>query len=307
MFARWLGFAEGNSNEILPSSDMRLLNVYTFELADVPSLSRGREVVMSGFRQSAWFTRGWTLQELLVPRFVIFLNKDWEVLGHKCAHCTYESPCKDAGDLLNNVLAEITGISEDIMSNYQKSINLGVDEKMGWMANRITTKTEDMAYCLIGIFDVKMSLLYGEGKEAMGRLERKIASRKGYVVSASLVGTKVKWKMERTEEGSKARMMNVLRLTARPASGSTEQPVFSCQHTECVFAGVSYTRKANLKRHLEERHGNRDDMFFDCEVRSCHRRGNYGFKREFKMREHMIMVHRNLRRKKDDHDNRDND
>ncbi|KAK4888572.1 hypothetical protein LTR27_012524 [Elasticomyces elasticus] len=240
-----------------------------------------------------WFTRGWTLQELLVPRFVIFLNKDWEVIGHKCAHCNYESPCRDAGALLNNVLAEITGIPEDIMSDYDNSKDLGIDEKMSWMANRTTTKTEDMAYCLMGIFDVNMSLLYGEGKKAMARLERKIASRKRHAISESLVGTEVKSKMERMEVDSNARLMNLLRLTARPASGSTEQPIFSCQLTDCASAGVSFRRKADLNRHLEIVHGTRGVVLFDCDIRSCHRRGDYGFTRKDKMREHIIMSHRN--------------
>ena len=139
-------------------------------LADVSPLSTGWDIVMDHFRRSEWFTRGWTLQELLAPRCVVFLNSVWEVIGHKCSFCSYKSPCAGAGPLLNQEIAKAAGIREDILSDYRQSENLSVEDKMKWMEHRSTTRTEDMAYCLLGLFDVNIPLLYGEGYKALLRL-----------------------------------------------------------------------------------------------------------------------------------------
>jgi hypothetical protein len=262
-------------------------------IADVPSMSSDADAVMSEFRQSEWFTRGWTLQELLVPRFVVFLNKWWEVIGHKCAYCGYKNPCKDAGPLLNNVLAEITGISEDIMFDFRKSASLAVAEKMSWMANRTTTKTEDMAYCMMGIFDVNMPLLYGEGVKAMERLEREISIQVDHDPVTSTATTTLKSRMGKTEQQTKERLENVRRWNIRPATELMQQPLFSCEYTQCASAGVSFRRKADLDRHFQIVHM-RATKLIDCEFPGCHRRGDYGFTRKDKMREHMREVHRSL-------------
>jgi hypothetical protein len=262
-------------------------------IADVPSLSAGSDVVMSEFRQSEWFTRGWTLQELLVPGFVVFLNREWEAIGHKCAYCGYKNPCKDAGPLLNNVLAEITGIAEDIMFDYRKSTSLTVDEKMSWMANRTTTKTEDMAYCMMGIFDVNMPLLYGEGVKAMQRLEREITSQIYHDPSTSTATTTLKSRMGKTDQKTKERMEDVSKWNIRPATDIMEQPLYSCESTWCASRGVAFKRKADLDRHRSVVHGRRTELY-DCEVLGCHRVGDYGFTRKDKMVEHMREVHRSL-------------
>ena len=114
----------------------------------------------TSFAQSAWFTRGWTLQELLAPDRVIFFDREWDYIGEK-------------HELLEEVSA-ITGIG----MRYFKDINAAsVATKMSWISRRQTRRVEDMAYCLLGIFNVHMSLLYGEGRRAFLRLELKILKK----------------------------------------------------------------------------------------------------------------------------------
>jgi hypothetical protein len=106
-----------------------------------------------------WFTRGWTLQELLASRYVNFFDKTWRYLGSK------ESLCP--------ILTDVTGIDEVYLQGGDLN-EASVAKRMSWAANRETTKVEDIAYCLMGIFDVNMPLLYGEGAKAFKRLQEKI-------------------------------------------------------------------------------------------------------------------------------------
>ncbi|CAK3868340.1 Vegetative incompatibility [Lecanosticta acicola] len=119
----------------------------------------GLDKLDSGFRRSRWFTRGWTLQELLAPKEVVFYSKEGDRLGTK----------KDLTDLLH----EITGIPNRALTGEPLS-NFSVDERMHWAQARSTKEPEDRAYCLLGIFNVCMSLRYGEGDDAFKRLRRKI-------------------------------------------------------------------------------------------------------------------------------------
>jgi len=222
-------------------------------LADVPSLSAGRDTVMSKFRRSEWFKRGWTLQELLVPRVVVFLNRDWEVIGHKCGYCEYSNPCRDAGPLLNDIVAETTGISEDIMFDYRKSARLSVDEKLSWMADRRTTKSEDMAYCLLGIFDVTMPLLYGDGPKAMEKLERAIADKAPTELAASQsrAAASLRSRMDQMDQQTKQRMDGFRGSSIRPATDVMRRPRIACPFAPCASTGVSFGRTVDLSRHLQ--------------------------------------------------------
>ncbi len=120
----------------------------------------------SDFMKSRWFTRGWTLQELIAPVKVEFLNEEWKKIATK-----YN----------NHVLLErITGIP---FTKIRKSISgfgltdFSCAQKMSWAASRQTTREEDMAYCLIGLFGIHMPLLYGEGKRAFIRLQEEIVKK----------------------------------------------------------------------------------------------------------------------------------
>lgn len=112
------------------------------------------------FQLSRWFTRGWTLQELLAPKSVEFFSPKGERLGDK------NSLCKEIHD--------ITGISIQALQGRPLS-QFNINERMSWAEKRKTKRKEDMAYCMLGIFDIHMPLIYGEGQEkAFIRLQKEI-------------------------------------------------------------------------------------------------------------------------------------
>ena len=112
------------------------------------------------FEQSVWFTRGWTLQELLAPSYVVFLSKQWHTLGTK--------------QTLAPLIEHVTGISLAILSREVELNQVSVAQRMCWAASRETTRIEDRAYSLMGIFDVHMPTIYGEGSYAFTRLQLEI-------------------------------------------------------------------------------------------------------------------------------------
>lgn len=117
------------------------------------------------FAGSRWFTRGWTLQELIAPSGILFYSKEWKLLGKR-------------HDLAGTISAA-TGIDPYILTTGRKAMRrTSMAERMSWAAERKTTRPEDIAYCLLGIFDVNMNLLYGEGKtKAFTRLQIEILKR----------------------------------------------------------------------------------------------------------------------------------
>ncbi|KAF1831216.1 hypothetical protein BDW02DRAFT_63089 [Decorospora gaudefroyi] len=142
------------------------------------------------FSHCRWFTRGWTLQELIAPNHVHFFDRTWTFLGSRIS--------------LSSTLSDITGIDENLMTRGHEDrkscaseINsmssyrcqycaaiardlrillntLSVAQRMKWASRRATTRLEDTAYCLMGLFDVNMPLLYGEGEKAFYRLQAEI-------------------------------------------------------------------------------------------------------------------------------------
>jgi hypothetical protein len=112
------------------------------------------------FRASRWFKRGWTLQELLAPDSVEFFSRERERLGDK--------------KTLEQQIHEITGIPTTALQKTSLS-QFDVNDRLSWAENRQTTREEDKAYSLFGIFDIHMPLLYGEGKEkAFRRLREEV-------------------------------------------------------------------------------------------------------------------------------------
>ena len=142
-------------------------------LRDVRPLSAGWDAVIYDFRRSEWFERGWTLQELLAPSCVVFLTQEWEVIGRRSPGC---HDCPEDVRVLDTFITEVTGIPQHVLCGFEsRRDNITTETKMAWAANRRTTKVEDVAYCLLGIFDVHMSMLYGEGeRNARKRLEQEI-------------------------------------------------------------------------------------------------------------------------------------
>jgi hypothetical protein len=112
------------------------------------------------FQKSRWFTRGWTLQELIAPASIEFFSMEGELLGDKKS--------------LEKQIHNITGIAVQALQGIPLS-HFSAKERMSWAAKRETKREEDAAYSLLGIFDVNMPLLYGEQRQkAMARLHKEI-------------------------------------------------------------------------------------------------------------------------------------
>ena len=115
------------------------------------------------FSESRWFTRGWTLQELIAPKIVKFYNSSWQLLGDKIE--------------LAKIIADRTRIHVGVLTGEVSHLECSIATRMFWAAGRETTEPEDQAYCLMGLFDVNMPLLYGEGGKAFTRLQESILER----------------------------------------------------------------------------------------------------------------------------------
>ncbi|KAI6041064.1 heterokaryon incompatibility protein-domain-containing protein [Pisolithus marmoratus] len=115
-----------------------------------------------------WFSRGWTLQELIAPKVVRFFDQKWERIGDKAE--------------LAWTLSEMTRIPEEVLKEGLQLAMSNVDDEqrpsvaliMSWAADRTTTREEDRAYSLLGLLGVHMPMLYGEGKNAFRRLQLEI-------------------------------------------------------------------------------------------------------------------------------------
>ncbi|KAH8750477.1 heterokaryon incompatibility protein-domain-containing protein [Hyaloscypha finlandica] len=114
-------------------------------LTDVDHVAKWED----SFQRSRWFTRGWTLQELIAPKEVNFFARDGTYLGNKSS--------------IESILAEITGISTKVLRGHSLS-ECTVEERMSWAEARRTKREEDQIYSLLGIFDVSMPVIYGEGR-----------------------------------------------------------------------------------------------------------------------------------------------
>ncbi|CAK7212406.1 hypothetical protein SCUCBS95973_001452 [Sporothrix curviconia] len=119
--------------------------------------------VYGRMRGCAWFRRGWTLQELLAPATVELYDGRWLPIGSKTD--------------LAPLLADITRIPVPAILGEAPLTSYAAAQIMAWASPRMTTKVEDEAYCLLGLFDVYMPLIYGEGKRAFQRLQEEILKR----------------------------------------------------------------------------------------------------------------------------------
>ncbi|RPD75483.1 hypothetical protein L226DRAFT_545375 [Lentinus tigrinus ALCF2SS1-7] len=120
------------------------------------------QVSDSEFRRSKWHTRGWTLQELIAPREVIFLSKGWFAIGSKIS--------------LVAVVAEITKIDDTVLAQtYMFSLSrCSIARRMSWVSRRQTSRIEDRAYSLLGILGISMPIIYGEGRHSFTHLQIEI-------------------------------------------------------------------------------------------------------------------------------------
>jgi hypothetical protein len=134
-------------------------------LSDVSVSTTGNAENTVAFLESRWFTRGWTLQELLAPACVEFFSMEGDLLGDK--HSRIQE------------ISKVTNIAAEALQGTPLS-RFSVKERMAWAKERETTREEDRAYSLLGIFDIHMPLLYGEGEEkALKRLNKEIRESSG--------------------------------------------------------------------------------------------------------------------------------
>ena len=112
-----------------------------------------------GFSNSRWFTRGWTLQELIARSRVEFYSKDW---------CLIQVKAKPDGDISRirflQKLCDISGIRYNVLTDPLAVTSIPYNERLSWISRRFTTEEEDLAYCLMSLFNVKMPVKYGEGR-----------------------------------------------------------------------------------------------------------------------------------------------
>jgi ankyrin repeat protein len=142
--------------------------VYLSDVSKDPSTSDDRSQRWKPeFRRSKWFTRGWTLQELIAPKSVEFFSKEETLLGNK--------------NSLEKTIQEISGVAVhairgDTLSQFSE------EEILSWVANRQTKREEDIVYCLLGFFGVFMPLIYGEGyQNALERLQEQVRKKSGHI------------------------------------------------------------------------------------------------------------------------------
>ncbi|KAF2859714.1 HET-domain-containing protein, partial [Piedraia hortae CBS 480.64] len=124
------------------------------------SLSQRMTFWSRAFANCRWFTRSWTLPELIAPRRVKFYGKTWRLVGTKAT--------------LVRTIARITGVDVGVLTHYRRLTSVSVAQRFSWAANRRCARVEDRAYSLLGIFGISMSILYGEGNRAFARLQEEI-------------------------------------------------------------------------------------------------------------------------------------
>ncbi|KAI0372920.1 HET-domain-containing protein [Pilatotrama ljubarskyi] len=134
---------------------------YLGDVDDPLPVARGEHP--STEEESRWFTRGFTLQELVAPKALTFVSRTWRAFGTKHNFA--------------DVIEDVTGIPPAILTHQVSVDSVSVAQRFSWASNRNTTQEEDKAYSLMGIFGVNMPTIYGEGGYAFIRLQEEILKR----------------------------------------------------------------------------------------------------------------------------------
>ena len=119
--------------------------------------------LQEGLKHCRWLTRGWTLQELIAPQECYFFDNKWNNRGRKTE--------------LKEMLSALTKVPSPVLAKEKLPKDYPVAQRMSWAARRQTTRREDLAYCLLGLFGIHMPMLYGEGMMAFHRLQEAIIAR----------------------------------------------------------------------------------------------------------------------------------
>ncbi len=147
---------KGDPNELSEAIN----SMYQFYQDSKICIAYLKDVPQKQLQDDEWFERGWTLQELIAPKVVTFFDHDWNSLGTRV-------------DLIKD-LSRITKIPEDILSHDTKPSTYSIAQRMSWAANRDTSRVEDRAYSLMGLFNINMPMIYGEREKAFLRLQQQI-------------------------------------------------------------------------------------------------------------------------------------
>ncbi|KAF9232994.1 hypothetical protein BU15DRAFT_66975 [Melanogaster broomeanus] len=150
-------------------------------------VSDAKSSTVEDFPKEPWFTRGWTLQELLAPRRLRFFGKNWKPVCPKKEQQSgdtksnggihsFRYPNDKVSDFMLKAISQVTDIRVTDLQGFSPW-SVAVCEKMRWASKRKTTRVEDVAYSLLGIFDVSMPIAYGEGERAFHRLMEAIAQK----------------------------------------------------------------------------------------------------------------------------------
>ncbi|KAG0698908.1 hypothetical protein DFH29DRAFT_1002449 [Suillus ampliporus] len=147
-------------------------------LSDVPPSS-----TFGALANSAWNTRGWTVQEFLAPNVILFYRNDWSL------YLNDRSPNHKQSLAIMKELQVSTGINAQALVAFRPGMT-GAREKLRWASTRATTLQEDIAYSLFGIFGLHLPIIYGETKQnALGRLLQEIVAQSGDITALDWVGT----------------------------------------------------------------------------------------------------------------------
>lgn len=143
--------------------ESRKCYAYLSDVTVVGELENREKSLDLTLAQARWFKRGWTLQELLAPREVVFVDSNWRHIGTKVA--------------LAPDIEQITGIDVVYLRQVAAVQSASIAKRMSWASGRQTRRREDVAYSLMGLFAVNMPMLYGEGARAFIRLQIEIMAQ----------------------------------------------------------------------------------------------------------------------------------
>ncbi|KAG1827570.1 uncharacterized protein BJ212DRAFT_1583960 [Suillus subaureus] len=132
--------------------------------------------------ECTWNTRGWTVQEFLAPKIILFYTQNWTL------YLDDRSPNHKESATIMQELADATGINKQSLVTFRPGL-MGVREKLRWSSSRVTTLQEDTAYSLFGIFGIHLRVIYGENRQnALGRLLQEIIARSCDITALDWVG-----------------------------------------------------------------------------------------------------------------------
>lgn len=153
--------------------------------SEMPGAAPEVVALQDALSKSRWFQRGWTLQELVAPSLIHFYAQDWSYLGRRYHEWVGSQYLRDEvwkfprlDETFMRRLALITGVDFRVLAGLKRVELVSVADRMAWASLRKTTREEDIAYSLMGLFNVNMPILYGEGlQSAFSRLQEEIISK----------------------------------------------------------------------------------------------------------------------------------